>query len=213
MAASEDTAAAPTRRERRRLEVFQRLLDAAESLFVARGYDETTVAQICDVADVAYGTFFNYFPAKSDLLRAMGARAVAEIREQLDALTMRPVDIDTAVVELFESFAARLEGVSPGERALAARVQSLAFVDSDQQTDQSFRSAFERFLVAGVGEGRVRADIPVPTLADLLSSAYASMALSWVHHADFPMRPRAIALARVLGQTLSREAARARRAG
>lgn len=197
-----ESPAPPTRRERRRLEVAQRLLDASESLFVSGGYDETTVADICQAADVAYGTFFNYFPAKSDLLRAMGDRAVAEISEQLDALTKRPLTIEAAMIELFESFAERLESVSPGERALAARVQSLAFTDAPENRDQSFHAAFERFLQAGVEDARVRPDVAVATLADLVSSAYASMALRWVHLEGFPVRARARALARALGPML-----------
>ncbi|MGB0437840.1 MAG: TetR family transcriptional regulator, partial [Mycobacterium sp.] len=102
MASLETQPAGSTRRERRRLEVSGRVLDAAESLFVAKGFDETSVAEICEAADVAYGTFFNHFPAKSDLLLALGARALSDISGQLAALSRRPVPIGDAVRDLFE---------------------------------------------------------------------------------------------------------------
>ena len=55
-----------TRRERRRTEVRDRILDAARVLFDERGYDDTKVSDICDRADLAYGTFFNHFGEKRD---------------------------------------------------------------------------------------------------------------------------------------------------
>ena len=58
------------RRERRRLEVRARVLEAAWDLFERQGYDATTVAQISDRADIAYGTFFNHFSEKHEVLRA-----------------------------------------------------------------------------------------------------------------------------------------------
>ena len=202
MASPEMQATEPTRRARRRAEVSQRVLDAAEALFCARGYDETTVAEICDAADVAYGTFFNHFPAKSDLLRAMGDRAVAEISAGLQALESESLGIEEVLELFFERFAERLETVSAGERALAARVQALAFTDPSEHRDQGFHAAFEAFLRRAIESGGVRKDLPAETLADLVSSTFASMSLSWVHVDGFPVRARAIALARVLGETL-----------
>ena len=164
------------------------------------------MAEICEAADVAYGTFFNHFPAKSDLLLALGARALSDISGQLAALSRRPVRIGDALRDLFEGFAERLQSVSPGERALAARVQSLAFTEVHEDRDNGFHAAFVAFIRESVAADRVRADIPAETLADLLASAYATMALSWVHIPDFPVRSRARALADVLAATLAPDA-------
>jgi AcrR family transcriptional regulator len=204
MASPETQAPGSTRRERRRLEVSSRVLESAEALFVEKGFDETTVAEICEAADVAYGTFFNHVPAKSDLLLAMGARAVADISEELSALSRRPARIGDALTLLFEGFAERLQSVSPGERALAARVESLAFTEAH---DHGFHAAFVAFIRESAAAGRGRADIPAATLADVLASANATKGLSWVHIQDFPVRSRARALADVLGETLAPRAA------
>ena len=199
------TAPPEGRRERRRLEVFQRVLEAAEELFVEKGYDETTVAEICEAADVAYGTFFNHFPGKSSLLGAMRERGMTTISETLDALTKRPIPITEAMVSLFESGADELESVSPGRRALAARVESLSFTTSSGNSDRSFHGAFEVFLRNSAEEGRIRSDVAPETLADLVSSSYATMYLSWVHIPDFPVRARAASLAKLLGSALAPE--------
>jgi AcrR family transcriptional regulator len=203
MSSTQTQPPAPTRRQRRRLEIELRLLDASRTLFIEKGYDETTVAEIAEAADVAYGTFFNYFPAKSDLLAAMGEREVAELSEQLSTLSRRPDRIDEALTLLFDGFAKRLEAASPRERALAAKIQSITFAAAPTDRDMGYQEAFAAFIRDAVTAKRVRADVAVETLADLVASAYSAMALSWVHMPEFPVRDRARAIADLLGQTLA----------
>lgn len=56
------------RRERRRRETRERIFRAAMNLFSERGFHETTIEDITEAADVAKGTFFNYFPGKEHVL-------------------------------------------------------------------------------------------------------------------------------------------------
>ena len=75
------------RRERNRLKVRERLYTAAVTLFTEQGYDETSIDQIAERADVARGTFFNYFQRKEDLLVAWGEKRRESLREGLGAST------------------------------------------------------------------------------------------------------------------------------
>jgi AcrR family transcriptional regulator len=51
----------------------QRILDAAEDLFAADGFDATPTSRIASRAAVAKGLLFYYFPRKVDLLRTLFA--------------------------------------------------------------------------------------------------------------------------------------------
>ncbi|OWY58559.1 hypothetical protein B7486_79320, partial [cyanobacterium TDX16] len=50
------------RRERKKAQTRQALIDAAWELFDERGYAETTIEDITDRVDVSSRTFFRYFP-------------------------------------------------------------------------------------------------------------------------------------------------------
>jgi AcrR family transcriptional regulator len=50
---------------------YQRLLAAAVGEFLAHGYVGARVEEITRAAGVAYGTFYRYFHAKSDVIRAL----------------------------------------------------------------------------------------------------------------------------------------------
>ncbi|MBY8881465.1 TetR/AcrR family transcriptional regulator [Actinacidiphila acidipaludis] len=63
-------AAAPAqgRRERKKAQTRQALADAALRLFTERGYDQVTVAQIAEEADVAVATLFKHVPDGKEAL-------------------------------------------------------------------------------------------------------------------------------------------------
>jgi AcrR family transcriptional regulator len=58
------------RRERKRRETRERIAEVAKKLFLARGFDGTTIEDITEAADVSKRTFFGYFPSKEDLIFA-----------------------------------------------------------------------------------------------------------------------------------------------
>lgn len=54
-------------REQKKLETRQEISDRATHLFIERGFEETTIAEIAEAARVAKKTVTNYFPRKEDL--------------------------------------------------------------------------------------------------------------------------------------------------
>jgi AcrR family transcriptional regulator len=55
-------------RERKKLQTREAITRAALELFVERGYDATTLADIAEAAGVSTRTIFAYFPSKEDIL-------------------------------------------------------------------------------------------------------------------------------------------------
>ncbi|WP_432841438.1 TetR family transcriptional regulator [Dactylosporangium sp. CA-092794] len=102
----------------------------AGDLVLERGYEETTVEDICAAAEISRSTFFRYFPSKEDALFGQTADAGDRL---LAALTARPDDetawtamrraLDPllAAAEVSDERARRLTRLIAATPALAAR--------------------------------------------------------------------------------------------
>ena len=53
----------------------QNIIKAAEKLFLANGYEDTTMNQIANESEFSKGTLYNYFKSKDDLYLAIGTKA------------------------------------------------------------------------------------------------------------------------------------------
>ncbi|WP_214416302.1 TetR/AcrR family transcriptional regulator [Sphaerisporangium fuscum] len=55
-------------RERKKRQTRQRIADVAIALFVERGFEQVTIAEVAAAAEVSVNTVYNYFEAKEDLV-------------------------------------------------------------------------------------------------------------------------------------------------
>ena len=74
------------RRERKREQTKQGLLQSAIELFIAKGYDETTIDDIVEAADVAKVTFYYYFKSKEELILAIKENSIQEVLSRTEVL-------------------------------------------------------------------------------------------------------------------------------
>lgn len=145
------------------------LAEAACELFLERGYDATSVADITQRAGVSRSSFFNYFASKSDVLwSGVDERIGTAIRslEQLGrAATGEAVrDILLLVVRDFE----------PDPLALALRNAAAMGLESELVRDTGLRLAR---LSAAVSRAAGGSGVDV-IRADILGAAHAAAVLS-----------------------------------
>src|SRR5690349_15831125 len=68
----------------RKAQVRRRLLDAARTLFVSRGYTATSMQDVVKAAGTSIGNCYFYFPDKAALLLALAEEANTMISTQVD---------------------------------------------------------------------------------------------------------------------------------
>jgi AcrR family transcriptional regulator len=79
------------RRERKREQTKQGLINAAVELFIAKGYDETTIDDIVAAADVAKVTFYYYFKSKEEIILAIKETSAQEVLSRAETLLTEQV--------------------------------------------------------------------------------------------------------------------------
>src|SRR5438045_2586133 len=83
--AKASASATETRRDRRKRETRERILEAAIASFLEQGYEETTIDAIAERADVARATVFNHYADKGAFLSAYVERRRARVRVLLES--------------------------------------------------------------------------------------------------------------------------------
>jgi AcrR family transcriptional regulator len=81
----------PGRVERRKARTRAALLAAGRALYASQGVERTTIAEIAERADIAIGSFYNYFATKEELLDAL---LEGELARQLELLRRRQAKVD-----------------------------------------------------------------------------------------------------------------------
>lgn len=159
----------PSRAGRPRASSRETLAEAACELFLERGYDATSIADITQRAGVSRSSFFNYFSSKSDVLWS-----------GLDARIAAAADEFIAAGHSCDGAAARailrriVRGFAPDPLALALRNRTTMGLDDELVRDAGVRQARLAAAIsraaraAGIGEIR----------ADVIGAAYAAALLS-----------------------------------
>jgi AcrR family transcriptional regulator len=76
--------AKPGLRERKKQQTRETIVRVALELFAEHGYDETTLAEIADAADVSPRTIFSYFDSKEEILFCEESSSLEEVKAALE---------------------------------------------------------------------------------------------------------------------------------
>ncbi|MEV6393339.1 TetR/AcrR family transcriptional regulator [Streptomyces sp. NPDC051907] len=118
-------------RERKKRQTRQHISDTATGLFLERGFDAVTIAEIAQAADVSVNTVYNYFPAKEDLF----------------------FDRSSGIVHRLSRF---VRGRAPGESAAEAVLRELREQVEAVSPSVGLMSGYDRFLTVVHGAHTLR---------------------------------------------------------
>lgn len=205
-------AEAPTRRQRRKLEVRARLLAAAEALFDQHGIAATKVSEICERADVAQKTFFNHFATKQDLLRALAGSFLEELLVDVEEARKRPGSTPERLAAFFACIAENALEAGPMRRELLTEIIHVSQTQrSGSVNARALRGAFGALIADGLAAGDVTRAHSRETLTDMVLGAFYVLMFNWAHLEGYALRRQALAAARFLGDAMAAPSVRRRK--
>jgi len=188
-----------TRRERRKLEVRTRILEASLSLFQRQGIDGTTVVEICNLADVAHKTFFNHFQSKHELLREIARDGVENVLVQIEESLKAGASSSARIQHFFEGVAKHANESGPMQRELLAEIVHIGHESGDEpEQARQLHDAFATLVLAGRATGDLTQRHSAETLTEMLMGAYYVLMFNWANLDDYPLHERALEMARLL---------------
>lgn len=167
-----------TRIKERRIEEKERrresIIDAAERVFAATGFDAATVDDIAESARVSRALVYVYFRSKMELHLAICVRALNLLRDRLVSVAFRHSGGYARVVALARAYL-RFSRDEPSYFQALYRLQTRAPDTVKESSLESVVFAARRgvyeiivdALVLGVRDGTVRKDLGDPLLAAL----------------------------------------------
>jgi AcrR family transcriptional regulator len=98
------TAAAGSRREATKQANRAAILDAGRAVFAEMGYGAATVRDVIRRTGLASGTFYNYFPDKESVLRALVEEIAREARRLTRAARRESTSLEAFVEDGFRAY-------------------------------------------------------------------------------------------------------------
>lgn len=192
--------AAPVgRREQRKREVRERILAAAEALFLEQGFEATTVDQIVEAAEVAQKTFFNHFRTKQAVLEVVASARLGVFERAVASARRGPGGTRERLERTFDRLSRRASETSGLVRDLTLHGLRTARHAKGFGTMQA---AIADLLRDGQRAGDVREDHDLEFMAELVVGAYSMVMIQWAKDADYPVRARLRETARFLGEAV-----------
>jgi AcrR family transcriptional regulator len=166
------------RRERKKQETRQRLIESAWDLFQERGYDHTTVADITEAADVAKGTFFNYFATKEAIVDRIAVWRI----ELLGDHVLGGSDVPQSAVERIKLLLRAMGGeFSPEQGLVRHMARTRLGHHGRRESAHRLGSLVYELVVQGQARGEIRDDVEPGFVVHLLMASFFHHVGRWWH--------------------------------
>ena len=165
------------KRELKKIENRQSILDAATIQFKEHGFANTSVADIMNNSNLGVGTFYRYFGSKEEVLMIIVRKLFMQVEDKVTAQK------DFSSLELLEFCAmetARL--IDENRFILPLLASAVKLSDKPEQLPKNlspdFKKIFEEIILRGQELGEIRNDISVDLISEMFHSIYQAAAFS-----------------------------------
>lgn len=151
------------------------LMDAARRLFVDKGYADTSTPEVAATAGTTRGALYHHFVDKRDLFRAVLAREMAAVAEDIRAAAREGLPPLKALVAGSDAYLRAM--TAPGRTRLLL-VDGPAVLGLAEVLAMDGAAAAATLAEGLTAAGVTPRGVALPVLADLLSAAFDRAALA-----------------------------------
>lgn len=174
---NDGSGAPPTdRRTRHRQERADRVYEVAIGLFVEKGFDDTTMDEIAERADVARASVFNYFEHKTALLEEWIARMQRRVADVLAAEHRETDPIELTLSRWVAVVSAQIEGSRAEMGAMLIPCAS----NLNLITDSPYGRLLGGYLAAAKRRSEIRKTVDADRAGMLMVVGYFNICDAWV---------------------------------
>lgn len=167
-------------RERKKARLRQQIIDTSIRLFRKRGYEKTRVEDIVRVLDISQPTFFRYFPGKDAVLREVGRRGFACIKEHLETELSSEASTAERLRRMYQGMAREVESDRPLWRAVVLSGAMDPVRSPEMRHPEEIASSLLRaILIEGQKRGEISREFPVAHLAEFMDGLYTTVVRRW----------------------------------
>ncbi len=152
-------------KEKEKAQRRQEIINIAENLFIARGYDGVTMEEVAKQAGLAIGTSYLYFRNKESLFSAVVVRRVAEFTRNLRKAANKGSNGAEKLYATGEALYEFYKRYPEVFRMFVLDVQSPRFSGDDENSRELAKLAKENGLITqqlieeGIADGSLRPDL------------------------------------------------------
>jgi AcrR family transcriptional regulator len=175
------------------------ILDAAELLFIQKGYEKATINDILDKVEIGKGTFYHYFKAKEDVMNAVIGRMVERVVIAVGAVA------DNTELDAHEKMRRIILSLNISESPNGAMIEELHQPANAQMHQKSIVETIRASapILAGVVEQGIREGVystlyPLETIEFLLAANQFIFDQGIFRWKPEEMASRAVAFTRII---------------
>jgi AcrR family transcriptional regulator len=167
-------------RERKKARLRQQIIDTSIRLFRKRGYEKTRVDDIVRILEISQPTFFRYFPSKDAVLREVGRRGFACIKEHLENELSSEASTGERLRRMYQGMAREVESDRPLWRAvvLSGAMDPVRSPEM-RRPEEVAVSLLREILAEGQKRGEITRAFPVAHLAQFMEALYTTVVRRW----------------------------------
>jgi AcrR family transcriptional regulator len=168
-----------SRRERKKDETRHRIFHSAIDLFREKGFAQTTVDDITAKADVAKGTFFNYFHRKEAVLAFLSETRLQAIEENAEAILAETRPTLEKLMDTYSTAASAYEEDRELSRYVLIELMARLFSPTEEVLVRWHRQIVQ-LVVQGQENGDLRRDLDPTRVEAVLTGLYYATLYEWV---------------------------------